>query len=205
MPARRLHAVALLLAAGLALAGCGSYTAPPRAVTPSPEGSSATPTAGATPTPTPAASALVTPSPEPSATPIAIPTDCRSLLTADVLTQLGKTPLNDPAVGGGVQADGSLVCNWRDPKSDTTGISTRISKLSQSDAATLFATLQVDQKFDCYPENGGSRCGKTWKDATYPVMDGRTVFWKDGVLLDTLWSNLAPTGYTAAIVAHLWG
>ena len=51
----------------------------------------------------------------------------------------------------------------------------------------------------------GVRCEKTFPNPTYPVTDGRTLFWRDGILIDTRYSNLAPTGYTASIVANLFG
>ncbi|MBN9187947.1 MAG: hypothetical protein J0I62_05500, partial [Microbacterium sp.] len=60
------------------------------------------------------------------------------------------------------------------------------------------------QGFTCYTPDGGTRCEKTWKDATYPITDGRTVFWRADVLIDTTYSNLSPSGYTASIVAHVF-
>ncbi|MFN8087172.1 MAG: hypothetical protein U0Q04_09525, partial [Microbacterium sp.] len=48
------------------------------------------------------------------------------------------------------------------------------------------------------------RCEKTWTDPNLPVEDGRTLFWRDGVIVDTQYSNLAPTGYTDAVIAALW-
>ena len=59
--------------------------------------------------------------------------------------------------------------------------------------------------FTCYTPDGGTRCEATWKDPHYPVTDGRTVFWRDGILIDTSYSNLAPKGYTAAIIAAVYG
>jgi hypothetical protein len=37
------------------------------------------------------------------------------------------------------------------------------------------------------------------------VTDGRTLFWRDGILIDTQFSNLAPAGYTSAIVTSIFG
>lgn len=33
---------------------------------------------------------------------------------------------------------------------------------------------------------------------------GRTLFWREDILIDTRYSNLAPEGYTASIVEHLF-
>ena len=50
----------------------------------------------------------------------------------------------------------------------------------------------------------GLRCEKSGTDDLgLPV--GRTVYWRDGVAIDTQYSNLAPQGYTAAIVSKIWG
>jgi hypothetical protein len=172
------------------------------------------PEPGATPTTSPEASmsptpiATITPGASPSATPTAaIPSDCEEMLTDDVLAALAATPLNDPDTGidGGEQADGSLVCLWRDPAADTTYLMTTISAMSRGPALDLLNQLADEEDFECYTPDGGTRCEKTWENETYPVIDGRTLFWRDGILIDTQYSNLAPPGYTAAIVAGMWG
>jgi hypothetical protein len=158
-------------------------------------------------TPTPSASGSATALPSPSATPRPeIPDDCRALLTADVLAQLEGVPLNDPAFGAsGPQPDGSLVCVWRDPAADTTGLVTTISVMSRGPALDMLNKLVADEGYTCYTPDGGTRCEKTWQNETYPVIDGRTLFWRDDILIDTTYSNLAPTGYTAAVVASIFG
>ncbi|GAA1929513.1 hypothetical protein GCM10009775_21950 [Microbacterium aoyamense] len=135
-----------------------------------------------------------------------MPTDCRAILTAPVLAELGETPLNDPAFGStGVQPDGSLICVWGDPGADTTNLTTTITKISRGPALDLLNGLADDEGFTCYTPDGGTRCEKTWTNETYPVTDGRTLFWRDDVLIDTRFSNLAPSGYTNAIVTSLFG
>lgn len=166
-----------------------------------------TPSGGFTYSPTPSSSASATPSPTPTPTATAeIPDDCRELLTADVLAQLEGVPLNDPAFGSsGPQPDGRLVCVWRDPAADTTGLITTISYLSRGPALDMLNTLVADEGYTCYTPDGGTRCEKTWENATYPVTDGRTLFWRDDILIDTAYSNLAPTGYTTAVVESIFG
>ena len=161
--------------------------------------------------PTPAAPVVsASPTPIPTITQTApavrIPADCRSMLSTDVLAQLGQTPLNDPALGpSGVQSDGSLICIWRDPVADTTGLVTRISRMDRGPALDMLNDLVSAQGFSCYTPDEGTRCEKTWINDTYPVNDGRTLFWRDDVLIDTQYSNLAPTGYTASIISSIFG
>jgi len=123
-----------------------------------------------------------------------------------VLTELGATPLNDPVNGAsvGVQPDGSLVCLWRDPRTDTTGLMTTISYISRGPVLEMLNKLADAEGFTCYTPDGGTRCEKTWPNETYPVIDGRTLFWREDILIDTRFSNLAPTGYTDAIVGSIF-
>lgn len=162
----------------------------------------------------PAPSASVSSSPTPSNIPtfsrapteVRLPADCKAMLSADVLAQLGTIPLNDPALGpSGVQPDGSITCIWRDPAADTTGLSTTISRMNRGPALDMLNDLVATEGFSCYTPDGGTRCEKTWINPTYPVNDGRTLYWRDDVLIDTQYSNLAPTGYTASIIASIFG
>lgn len=169
-------------------------------------------TGGAGPTPTSQAETTeATPIPTVTASPTPtvqadIPDDCREILNASVLAELADVPLNDPAFGpSGLQNDGSLICVWRDPAADTTGLVTTITYVSRGPALDLLNGLADDEDFTCYTPDGGTRCEKTWENETYPVTDGRTLFWRDGILIDTQFSNLAPAGYTSAIVTSIFG
>lgn len=164
-------------------------------------------TASGEPSPVETQSLNPSASPTPTATAAALPTDCRAILIPGVLAEFGSTPLNDTSLGvpTGVQGDGSLVCIWRDPGADTTFLSTTISAKSRGPALDMLNDLAATQGFTCYTPDGGTRCEKTWQNETYPVTDGRTLFWRDDILIDTQFSNLAPPGYTAAIIASLWG
>lgn len=134
-----------------------------------------------------------------------MPTDCRAILSEAVLAELGETPLNDTAFGpSGAQPDGSLVCIWADPGADTTGLTTHIEKMSRGEALDMLNALADNEGFTCYTPDEGTRCEKTWPNETYPVTDGRTLFWRDDIMIDTQYSNLAPTGYTSSIVAAIW-
>lgn len=204
-------AAALLLAGIVMLAACtpgsekmpapGTSTPPASASTPSGE---PTPTDGPAPsgTPTPGTS----PTTAPTTKPVKMPTDCKAILSKSVLAQLKDVPLNDPALGPtGPNKNGALQCIWRDPRADTTGLETNIERMSRGDALTMLNALAANEGFTCFTPSGGTRCEKTWKNKTYPVTDGRTLFWRDGIMIDTTYSNLAPKGYTSSIITSIWG
>jgi len=133
-----------------------------------------------------------------------LPKDCRGILTPAVLAQLEGVPLNDPAFGAaGVLPDGSLRCVWGDPGADTTKLTTTIAYGPENETIEFLNSLTADG-YTCYRPDDGVRCEKTWQNATYPVTDGRTLYFRDNVLVDTQYSQLAPAGYTAAVVASVW-
>lgn len=192
----RLTAGAAALLLVVVLAGCGQG---------SPDGGepSASPSPSSTSPSTPEGS----PSPTPTSTAaqIALPTDCRAILSEDVLAQLDGIPLNDAAFGpSGVGDDGTLTCIWGDPRADTTNLVTTISRKDRGPALDMLNALVASEGFTCFTPDGGTRCEKTFQNPQYPVTDGRTLFWRDDVLIDTRYSNLAPTGYTSSIIAHLF-
>ena len=122
-----------------------------------------------------------------------------------MLAQLDGIPLNDAAFGpSGVDDDGALTCIWADPKADTTRLITTISLMNRGPALDMLNALVADEGFTCFTPDGGTRCEKTWPNTQYPVTDGRTLFWRDDVLIDSEYSTLAPEGYTSSIVAHLF-
>ncbi|TQK18443.1 hypothetical protein FBY40_0930 [Microbacterium sp. SLBN-154] len=194
-------AAASVLLLALALGGCAPEEGDEAATTPS-VGASATPTSAASGSPTPSAS----PTPSVAVGAAAVPEDCEAPLSEAVRAQLEGIPLNDPANGGalGPQPDGSLVCLWRYPQADTTSLQTTYLPLNRGPALDLLNQLAADEGFTCYTPDGGTRCERTWESEEYPVMNGRTLFWRDDLLIDTWYSNLAPSGYTASIVSSIW-
>lgn len=196
MDTRRVAAGAAALALIAGLVSCSGAETPNAG-----EGTSPSPSASSTPE----ESSSPTPTPTPTAPAITLPTDCRAILSEDVLSQLGETPLNDAAFGqSGVGDDGTLTCIWRDPRADTTGLITTITRMNRGPALDLLNGLVANEGFSCFTPDGGTRCEKTWQNTQYPVTDGRTLFWRDDILIDTKYSNLAPAGYTSSIIAHLF-
>ncbi|KJQ53721.1 hypothetical protein RS85_02272 [Microbacterium sp. SA39] len=190
-------AAALLLVA--VLTACG-----PASDGPSEAGDSSSPSDGASATPD--ETSTPSPSPSPTSKGVALPTDCRAILSEDVLAQLEGLPLNDAAFGpSGVGTDGTLTCIWADPQADTTSLTTTISVMNRGPALDMLNALAETEGFSCFTPDGGTRCEKTWPNTQYPVTDGRTLFWQDDILIDTRYSNLAPSGYTSSIVENLFG
>jgi hypothetical protein len=195
----RISAGAAALVLLLALTGCG-------AASDGAGGASSSPDPSSTSSGDPDETAAPSPSPSPTPKGVALPTDCRAILSEDVLSQLEGTPLNDAAFGpSGVGADGTLTCIWADPGADTTGLTTKISYMNRGPALDMLNALANNEGFSCFTPDKGTRCEKTWPNAQYPVTDGRTLFWRDDILIDTSYSNLAPSGYTSSIVEHIFG
>lgn len=198
LPHRRAAVAASALALLLALTACVAEPGSGRAGVPG--------TVTGTPTPSSSPTPRTTPSPTPTAVVARVPQDCRGMLSDAVLAELDGVPLNDPVLGPtGVQPDGSIVCAWRDPSADTTGLTTTVSRMDRGPALDALNALAAGEGFSCYTPDDGTRCEKTWQNAQYPVIDGRTLFWRDGILIDTVWSNLAPAGYTDSVIAHVYG
>ena len=155
----------LAVLATLALTACAPDTSP-------------TPSPSHTPAPSATASTSPSPTPTPGATAVALPTDCRALVSESVLVGLGDLPLNDPAYGSevGAQPDGSIVCLWGRPDTDTGRLETTISRMSRGPALDLLNGRADSEGYTCYTPDGGTRCEKTWIDEQYPVTDGRTLF-----------------------------
>ncbi len=170
---------------------------------------SATPTV--TPSPAPTNLPTVEPTPEPTTSPELpttdprpLPTDCRAILTDDVLAQLQDAPLNDPAFGpAGSLEDGSLLCIWADPRADVTSLVTRIHKVTPHEGDVLLGEAR-DTGLECTELEIAVRCSIEGEHPQYPVLTGRTLYMQSGIVIDTSWANLAPAGYTNAIIAAIW-
>ncbi len=206
MTAPRRLALALLLSAVGAIAvlsGCAG--APDGAATTADAGPATSSASSATPAP----QATIAPFPIGASTsttplPADLPQGCRDILTGSVLAQLEGVPLNADGMGGGIRPDSSRVCVWGEPGAVATRLVTVIGYSPEREARDALYELG-NEGYTCYEPDGGIRCEKTWDHPTLPgVTEGRTLFYRDGVIVDTQYSNLAPKGYTAAIIDYLW-
>lgn len=195
---------ALILTVAL-LAGCAPEPGPGPA-TGSPEQTA--PTATATPTPLETRSVQAG-GPPPAASgsvgsTTVIPRDCAGILGPAARTALANVPLNDPAFGeAGTLPDGSLRCVWADPGADTAKIVTTIAHAAENPVIDFMNELTAIG-FTCYEPDAGVRCEKTWENERFPVTDGRTLYFRDGVLIDTQFSHLAPDGFTSGVIGSVW-
>lgn len=200
MTAPRRLVLALLTAAVL-LSGCAG--APDGAGTTS-GGGTASPRTSAAPSPQPIAPFPMGPSTSTTPLPADLPQGCRDMLTTGVLSQLEGVPLNAEGMGGGIRDDSARVCVWGDPGAVATRLVTVVGYSPQREAEDALYAL-AGEGYTCYEPRGGTRCEKTWDHPSIPgVTEGRTLFYRDGVIVDTQYSNLAPSGYTDAIIDYLW-
>lgn len=206
MTAPRRLALALLVGAVGAIAvlsGCSG--APDGAATTADAGAATSAASSATPAP----QATIAPFPIGASTsttplPADLPQGCRDILTGSVLAQLEGVPLNAEGMGGGIRPDSSRVCVWGEPGAIATRLVTVIGYSPEPEARDALYELG-NEGYTCYEPDGGIRCEKTWEHPTLPgVTEGRTLFYRDGVIVDTQYTNLAPKGYTAAIIDYLW-
>jgi len=193
--ARGLRTGALLLGA-LVLAGCVAEPDPaPPTIT------DATPSPAATPT---VSAPEILPFPTgPSESTTALPQDCRDVVPENILADLEGIPLNAPGMGGGIRPDSTRVCVWADPGATVTRLITVIGYSPYRAASDALYELGRSG-YTCYEPRGGVRCEMTWQHETLPVTEGRTLFYRDGVIIDTQYANLAPEGYTSALINALW-
>lgn len=179
---------------GGALVGCVSEPDTTPTVAPPVATSSASPATGPELLPFPfGASSSTTP----------LPDDCRAILTDSVLAELDGVPLNAPGMGGGIRPDSSRVCAWGDPGAAATWLVTVIGFSPYREASDALYALN-GEGYTCYEPGGGIRCERTWEHPTLPVTQGRTIYYRDGIVVDTQYSNLAPAGYTNAVIDALW-
>jgi hypothetical protein len=198
-PALRTRAIvaALAVAAVAGLAGCTPPSGQPAAS----ESAAPTPTVSETPAATAPELQDFPFGPSVSTTPL--PDDCRAILTGSVLTELDGVPLNAPGMGGGIRPDSTRVCAWGEPGAAGTWLVTLIGFSPYRAATDALYELGRDG-YTCYEPDGGVRCERTWEHETLPVTQGRTLYYRDGIIVDTQYSNLAPAGYTASIIDALW-
>ena len=103
----------------------------------------------------------------------------------------------DPTINGFVQ--NPLSCTWgRAAANDGTYILTSVSAFPASDHSAIASRLEALTAVTT-AVGGGTRYVTDGGSA------GESYFLQDGILVATTWSGFGPDGYTADIVAHLFG
>lgn len=194
-------AVCAALAAGLTALAAGCAGTPDATGTSDSSDASASDLTAA---PSPSLAPFPTgPSTSTTALPADLPQGCRDLLDDDVLAQLDGVPLNAPGMGGGIRPDSTRVCVWGEPGAAATWLVTVIGYSPDREARDALFALG-NEGYTCYEPDGGIRCEASWQSGDLGLPQGRTLFYRDGVIVDTQYSNLSPAGYTDAVVASLW-
>ncbi|WP_156402025.1 hypothetical protein [Agromyces sp. Soil535] len=150
---------------------------------------------------------------------VVIPATCDGIYTRDWSGDLAPRVLNpawvsDPARGfkryGSndvglvtmLEATTRLECNWV-PEGGATHLFlvTGVAQLTPEQQGSILDHLATTD-MDCYDESGGTRCviereeSETW---------GESHFVRDGIWIATRWGVSGPSGYTADIVAAIFG
>jgi hypothetical protein len=220
MIARR-RAVLPLALAVLALAGCTGTDIGPDAGAPTPSASTGATAEPPSPRPTP----TVTDSP---ASPVALPTDCRDIVSAEAYdATFGSTPLNPEGFtrrDGGpfgrvtpveppadatpeetVTSATSLDCLWRDPNADITGITVALGEVDPEVGEAYLAAL-AGEGYTCVDVDEGRRCHLVRPNSEHPEADeGYTRFLRDGVVISVDQVNFSTDDLLGDIVDRVWG
>ncbi|HAQ58972.1 MAG TPA: hypothetical protein DCR63_00205 [Microbacterium sp.] len=197
-------AVALIIASGLALAGCTAAPAPTTTSSgdPSPE----TTTPGTTP-------AVEASAPVQTSADISIPIRCEDIYSPSMLSQLQSEnpPLNDPGVtmdstevvealeilAAGAQ---TLRCSWGLPSSY--GLATNVTIVEPDQALAVLAALP-DRGLVCSDLAGGTLCRVQNDDGENAF--GESHYLRGNGWVSTRWINFGPRGYTEDVISSLWG
>ncbi|WP_150309106.1 hypothetical protein [Planctomonas psychrotolerans] len=221
-PLRR-TGVGFLMLAALAVTGCtsafpGSGAGSGTGTEPTPTTSSSTPTEAPTPAPTT------------TGTSASIPADCRGLVEPEVYTAVfGNVPLNDPAVIGkaadpatglrpssgtddpppadtdaGLAGEERLLCAWREPSADITGLFAQITMVDVVEAEAFFASLPTEG-YTCDEVHDGDRCYLIRPNEQYPVDEGYTHFLRDDVYIYVAQANFPTDDLLGDFVSTMWG
>ncbi len=152
---------------------------------------------------------------------VALPTDCKDTMSdAMYASTFADVPLNDPAFGpsGAVEPDpaapGSdielvirgqmtLVCTWRDPAADVTGLSLELGHVDVADGEAYLQSLE-DQGYTCEDRYDGQWCQHISNDTDFGVEEGSTAFLRDDVVITVEQANFPTNGFLADVVETVW-
>jgi hypothetical protein len=200
----RLRPAATALVLVFALAGCAPA---PSALTQSPSPSSSP-------------SATPTSAPEP----VAMPTDCLTIVDPDVYAaSFADMPLNDPTIAAyyplgaltpsepaagatveeAIDSGVELRCLWRDRNADVTFLEVEIGTVDPVLAAGYLDGLPA-VGYDCGDTFDGRQCQIVGQSEMYPVEEATTVFLRDDVFISVEQANFPTNDLLAAIVERIW-
>lgn len=216
----RLAMIVAVAVASLSLVGCtlGNTQRPTGGDTRSAE---AAPTPRTTKPASPNAS-TPTPSSPVTAQPVgqsAIPHDCKSMMSTETYNMSFKSvPLNDPAILGStpmppksaftpvVQNGGyTIVCAWRDPRADITGLELDVQNVVPETAVKALQALSTTG-YTCATASEGYMCQKITTDPHYKVPVGDTYFVRANVGIHIQQANFPTNGFLNEVEDHIgWG
>ena len=202
----------------------------PDAGSPSPStstGATDAPAATSAPSPTDTPTASPTPGPGGTATPVAIPTDCQDIVSAEAYAAVfGGTPLNPegfttrsgapfgrvtpttPPAGATpaevVRGATTLDCLWRDPNADITFVEVALGAVDPAVGTSYLDDLAADG-YTCVDIHEGHRCHLTRPNADYPVDESFTRFQRDAIFISVDQANFPTDDLIGDIVDRLWG
>lgn len=146
-----------------------------------------------------------------------VPSSCEQLVPEDLRADLDHLDLNTPAsqnaglpsnlgnddLAALAEGDRVLTCNWDGESSADTYLHTSVVVIDGGDGAAAVKLL-TDDRVQCYPADGGTRCEFTSTRSDPAVEYGETHLFREDLWLATAWSNVAPPGYTSALAENLW-
>jgi hypothetical protein len=202
------------IAAGIVALALGATAC----ATPGPDATepSGSPTASSTPSPT-------TGSVEPADADI--PTECTDVVDpAEYAATFADMPLNDPTAVGdmrvgavepiasppGSSADAiltdsaRLICLWRDPDADITGLLLTIGTVDPAVARLRLDEMAADG-YDCEPRLDGTQCQLARIEEAYGVEAAVTAFFRGTTWVLVNQTNVPTDDLVGALVARLWG
>ncbi|WP_286344752.1 hypothetical protein [Frondihabitans sucicola] len=188
----------IAVAAVILIAGCTATTTPP----PTKTTSRADPAPSAT-APTGDASSPAT---------VMFPTDCKALIAGLAsATSFATTPLESPprpaptsALTPAIVKSGkSLLCIWRDPRADISGISIEFETVAPAAAATGLRALPA-KGFTCAGVLSGQRCQKISTEPEHGTQVGDTYFVRGATGIRIQQTNVPTKGLLEDVVGRVF-
>ena len=96
-----------------------------------------------------------------------------------------------------------MICIWRDPAADVTGLRLALGHVAIEDGEAYLEELD-DQGYDCEDRYDGQWCQHISNDTDFGVEEGHTAFLRDDVFIEVRQANFPTNGFLADVVeTHL--